>query len=138
MPATSREMRTLPSRMMKSLSPGSPYWKIRVPSACDSSVVTCAMSVEAPRASARRRTRRLRELILALRSSGWRSVIHAEPLERASVAGVRGEPALGLERGHAAGAGGGDGLAVDEVLDVAGGEDARRRWSASCPGLVRM
>ena len=31
MPATSREMRTLPSRMMKSLSPGSPYWKSFVP-----------------------------------------------------------------------------------------------------------
>ena len=39
MPATSREMRTLPSRMMKSLSPGSPYWKIFVPVAWDSSAV---------------------------------------------------------------------------------------------------
>ena len=33
-----------------------------------------------------------------------------------------GEEALGLERGHAAGAGGGDRLAPDLVLDVAGGE----------------
>ena len=31
---------------------------------------------------------------------------------------------LGIERGHAAHAGGGDGLAVDVVGDVAGGEDA--------------
>ena len=38
------------------------------------------------------------------------------------VAGL--EPALGVDGGHAAGAGGGDGLAVDVVLDVAAGEDA--------------
>jgi hypothetical protein len=37
---------------------------------------------------------------------------------------LRFEPALGLDRGHAAGAGGGDGLAVDLVLNVAAGEDA--------------
>ena len=34
------------------------------------------------------------------------------------------EPALGFDRGHAAGAGGGHGLAVDVVLHVAGGEHA--------------
>src|SRR6185369_8991450 len=32
---------------------------------------------------------------------------------------------FGVERGHAAGAGGGDRLAVDVILDVAAGEDAR-------------
>src|SRR5687767_7077676 len=32
---------------------------------------------------------------------------------------------LGVDGGHAAGAGGGDGLAVDVVLDVAAREDAR-------------
>src|SRR5206468_2807902 len=37
---------------------------------------------------------------------------------------VLGEPALGVQGGHAAGAGGGDGLAVVVVGDVAGGEDA--------------
>src|ERR1035437_2880218 len=43
---------------------------------------------------------------------------------------VGGEQALAFERGHAAGAGGGDRLLEDGVLDVAGGEDAvyvRRR-----------
>ena len=35
------------------------------------------------------------------------------------------QPPLRVERGRAPGAGGGDGLAVDVVLDVAGGEDAR-------------
>ena len=41
---------------------------------------------------------------------------------------------LRVERGRAARAGGGDGLAVDVVLDVAGGEDARRCSSPStCP-----
>src|SRR5947209_23424 len=38
--------------------------------------------------------------------------------------GLRLQPALGVDGGHAAGAGGGDGLAVGPVLDVAGGEDA--------------
>ena len=37
--------------------------------------------------------------------------------------------ALGVDGGHAAGAGGGDGLAVDVVLDVATGEDPRRPMS---------
>ena len=37
---------------------------------------------------------------------------------------LRREPALGIERGHAAGAGGGDGLAVVVVGHVAGGEYA--------------
>src|SRR3712207_5554636 len=36
-----------------------------------------------------------------------------------------GEELLGVERGHAAGAGGGDRLAVDLVHDVATGEHAR-------------
>ena len=35
-----------------------------------------------------------------------------------------GEQALGVERRHTAGAGGGDRLAVDVILHVAGGEDA--------------
>src|SRR5439155_4165760 len=35
--------------------------------------------------------------------------------------------ALGLERGHAAGAGGGHRLAVDVILDVSGGEDTGHR-----------
>src|SRR5207244_12414354 len=35
------------------------------------------------------------------------------------------QPALAVERGHASGAGGGDGLAVDMVDGVAAGEDAR-------------
>ena len=43
---------------------------------------------------------------------------------RARVALARGEVALGVERRHAARAGGGDRLAVDVVLDVAGREDA--------------
>ena len=34
------------------------------------------------------------------------------------------QKALHLNRGHAAGAGGGDGLAVDVVLGVAAGKDA--------------
>ncbi len=38
---------------------------------------------------------------------------------------ARGEEALGVERAHRAGAGGGDGLPVDVILDVADGEDAR-------------
>src|SRR5579875_3018692 len=37
---------------------------------------------------------------------------------------LRGEKALGFESGHAAGAGGGDGLAIAVILNVAGGEDA--------------
>ena len=40
------------------------------------------------------------------------------------VAWWRSEPALGVDGRHAARAGGGDGLAVDVVLDVAAGEDA--------------
>src|SRR5579862_4604568 len=36
-----------------------------------------------------------------------------------------GEEALGVERRHAAGPGGGDGLAVGVVGDVPGGEDSR-------------
>ncbi len=38
---------------------------------------------------------------------------------------LRGEEALRVEGRHAAGAGGGDGLPVDVILDVAGGEDTR-------------
>ena len=34
--------------------------------------------------------------------------------------------AVGIERGHAAGAGRGDGLAVDVIGDIAGGEHARQ------------
>ena len=47
---------------------------------------------------------------------------------------VVGEPALGVDRCGAAGAGGGDGLPVGVVDEVAGGEDAgrsRSRWSAT-------
>ena len=53
-----------------------------------------------------------------------------------AVRGVGLEPALGVDRGHAARAGGGDGLAVGVVLDVAAGEHARRRWCAVDPGPV--
>src|SRR5580692_9945534 len=149
MPATSREMRTLPSRMMNSLSPGSPYWKILVPSACDSSAVTCAISASASRVRPSKNGTRA--------SCSSRSVIGATPgacgvfwglaltsvqrvrrraaqgplagfsLARASASAVRvvqGHPALGVEGGHAAAAGGGDGLPVGEVLHVAAREDA--------------
>ena len=44
---------------------------------------------------------------------------------------LRGEEFLGLERRHAAHAGGGHRLAEDLVLDVAGGKDARDRRSRS-------
>ena len=37
---------------------------------------------------------------------------------------LMGEPAFGVERGHAAAAGGGDGLAIIVVGHVAGGEHA--------------
>ena len=51
------------------------------------------------------------------------------------VSGVVLEPALGVDGGHAARAGGGDRLAVGVVLDVAAGEDAldvrRRRARAA-------
>ena len=39
------------------------------------------------------------------------------------------EPALGVDRGHAAARGGRDRLPVDGVLDVTAGEHAGRRWS---------
>src|SRR5712664_1719702 len=41
-----------------------------------------------------------------------------------SVDALGGEPALGVDGGHAAGAGGGDGLAIDRVGRVARGEHA--------------
>ena len=53
------------------------------------------------------------------------------------------EPALGLDRGHAAGAGGGDGLPVDGVLDVSTRPHAfNRRAGRTCnchdvPDIVR-
>ncbi len=48
------------------------------------------------------------------------------------------EEALCVEGGGAAGARRGDGLAVDVILHVAGGEDARARWSrSSCPLVTR-
>ncbi len=55
---------------------------------------------------------------------------------------ARGEPALRVERGHGTASGGGDGLAVRVVDDVAGGEDAldvgrgRARLGHQVPGLV--
>src|SRR5690606_22540108 len=66
--------------------------------------------------------------------------LRAEPLDGA----VLGEPALGVDGGHAAGAGGGDGLAVDVVLRVAAGEDAgdvgvgRARARLDVAGLVHV
>jgi hypothetical protein len=44
------------------------------------------------------------------------------------------QEALGFERGHAAGAGGGDGLAVDAVLHVAGVEHASDAGSRAALG----
>ena len=41
---------------------------------------------------------------------------------------------LGVQCGHAAAAGGGDGLTVDAVLDVTAGEDA---WHAGLGAVVR-
>ena len=61
------------------------------------------------------------------------------PGKRSSVVQLL-EPALGVDRRAAAGAGGGDRLAVDRVHGVAGGEDAVRRWSwwsAPAPGCSR-
>ena len=53
-------------------------------------------------------------------------------IQCASTGGVGvAQVALGVERAHAAGAGGGDRLAVGVVDDVADGEDARRGWSGS-------
>ena len=57
------------------------------------------------------------------------AVFCARLLRRRARGLLRGEPAFGLERRHAAEAGGGDRLAEDIVRDVAGGEnafDARR------------
>ena len=51
-------------------------------------------------------------------------------LRRARLPSPRRQPALGFQRRHAAEAGRGDGLAVDIVGHVAGGEDARY-WSRS-------
>ena len=44
-----------------------------------------------------------------------------------------GEELLGVERGHAAGAGRGDRLAVDLVHHVAAGEDAGHAGPGACP-----
>ena len=49
---------------------------------------------------------------------------------------VGGEEFFGLERGHAAHAGGGHRLAEDVVGDVAGGDRRPGCWSRSMPGLV--
>jgi hypothetical protein len=46
-----------------------------------------------------------------------------------SLATVFFEVFFNLERGHAAGAGGGDGLAVAAVLDVSAGEDAGKKFA---------
>ena len=48
------------------------------------------------------------------------------------------EVALGLERGHAAGAGGGDRLAIGEVGHVARGEDAGHDGLRACRGSTLM
>jgi hypothetical protein len=50
---------------------------------------------------------------------------------------VRGDEPFGLERRHAAHAGGGHGLAEHLVLDVAGGEDAGNAVAVES-GAVRM
>ena len=67
-----------------------------------------------------RRPSRLKERVLKL------EVVRCWSLSWSSrwLASVLAEPALGVHGGHGAGARGGDRLAVDVVLDVAGGVDA--------------
>src|SRR5437763_1075392 len=60
-------------------------------------------------------------VILSKRTTLWQ--FPAKP-QAALEMSVVGEPALGVERGHAAGAGGGDGLPVVVVRHVAGREHA--------------
>ena len=69
---------------------------------------------------------------------------HSRPLDEhqptvrrvSAVAVLRFEPALGVDGGHAARAGGGDRLAVGVVLHVAAGEHARRCWCTSSRAAV--
>ena len=61
------------------------------------------------------------------RSAPWRAAVSASASAASSAdarVGERGEVALGVERRLAAGAGGGDGLPVGVVDEVAGGEHA--------------
>ena len=47
-----------------------------------------------------------------------------------------GQKPFGVQGGHAAGTGGGDGLAVDFVLNITGGENAfSRGFGSAGPGL---
>ena len=60
----------------------------------------------------------------------------SDPHSAAGECFMLGQEPHRFQRRHAAHAGGGDRLAVDVVGDVAGGVDARDRWSRCVPGVT--
>src|SRR5258708_1912081 len=99
---------------------------------CDHTPLTCDSIIAAQRALCLLRSSRWARLAgVAARATctvcscrPGRPVLAAGFAQRSLSGFLAGQPALGVERGRAAGAGGGDGLPVGAVDDVAGREDA--------------